>query len=326
MPVTWGILSTAAINRLVLQGARKSDRVDVVAVASRDRERAEGFAREHGIERAHGDYEALLEDPAVDAVYIPLPNALHVDWSIRALEAGKHVLCEKPLARHVDEAERAFDVAERTGQLLAEAFMYRHHPQTKRLRQLLDEGAIGRLRAVRAVHSFDIVARGGPDDVRLRADLDGGALMDVGCYCVNTMRLIADEPEHVYGEQVLGSTGVDMDFHATMSFADDVAGQFFVSFAAPRRQEFEALGTEGSLRLEAPWRLDLGGAFTLRREDEVVPIEVEEADSYQLELEDLSDAIEGAGEPLLGREDAVGNARTIEALYRSATEGVPVEV
>jgi D-xylose 1-dehydrogenase (NADP+, D-xylono-1,5-lactone-forming) len=324
--VAWGILSTAAINRLVLDGARKSDRVDVVAVASRDRARAESFAREHGIERAHGGYEALLEDAAVDAVYIPLPNSLHVDWSIRALEAGKHVLCEKPFGRHADEVERAFNAAERAGRMLAEAFMYRHHPQTKHARQLVDEGTIGRLRSLRAIHSFDIAKRSTGDDVRLSAELDGGTLMDVGCYCVNYMRLLAGEPHRVFGEQVVGETDVDMDFHAAMSFSADVVGQFVASFALPARQELEAIGTEGSLRLEAPWRLDLGGAFTLRREGELVPIEVEESDSYQLELEDLSDAIEGRGTPLLGRDDAVGNARAIEALYRSAEEGSPVDL
>jgi D-xylose 1-dehydrogenase (NADP+, D-xylono-1,5-lactone-forming) len=318
--VAWGILSTAAINGLVLDGARKSDRVDVVAVASRDRARAESYAREHGIERAHRDYDALLEDPAVDAVYIPLPNSMHVDWSIRALEAHKHVLAEKPFGRHTDEVQGAFDVAERVGLHLAEAFMYRHHPQTKRMRELIAGGAIGRLRSMRAVHSFDIAARGGAGDVRLDAELDGGALMDVGCYCVNYMRLLAGEPERIYGEQVLGSTGVDMDFHGTMSFPDEVVGHFVASFALPARQELEAFGTEGTLRLEAPWRLDLGGAFTLRQGGEVTQIEVEEGDSYQLELEDLSDAIEGRREPLLGRDDAVGNARAIEALYRAAEE------
>ena len=138
--VTWGFLSTANINDKVLAGARGSDRVEVVAVASRDARRAESYARERGIERAHGSYEALLEDPGVEAVYIPLPNSLHVEWSIRALEAGKHVLCEKPLSRRAADVERAFDAAARTGNLLMEAFMYRHNPQTVRLKELVDGG------------------------------------------------------------------------------------------------------------------------------------------------------------------------------------------
>ena len=146
----WGLLSTANINRKLLEGVRGTDEATVVAVASRDRSRAEQFAREHGIERALGSYEELLEDPDVEAVYNPLPNSLHVPWSVRALEAGKHVLCEKPLTRRPAEAEEAFAAAERSGRLLMEAFMWRHHPQTRRLRELLDEGVIGRLRLIRA--------------------------------------------------------------------------------------------------------------------------------------------------------------------------------
>ncbi len=174
----WGLLSTAAINAAILGGARETDAAEIVAVASRDLARAEGYAREHGIERAHGSYEALLEDPDVEAIYVPLPNSMHVPWSVRALEAGKHVLCEKPLTRRVAEAEQAFAAAERSGRLLAEAFMWRHHPQTRRLRELLDEGVIGRLRLIRAVFSFPLREA---ENIRLDAELDGGGLMDVGC-------------------------------------------------------------------------------------------------------------------------------------------------
>ena len=148
----WGLLSTANINRKLLAGARGTDEATVVAVASRDRSRAEAFAREHGIERALGSYEALLEDPEVDAIYNPLPNSMHVPWSVRALEAGKHVLCEKPMTRRPAEVEEAFAAARaaRAG-VLEEAFMWRHHPQTLRLRELLDEGVVGRLRMVTGV-------------------------------------------------------------------------------------------------------------------------------------------------------------------------------
>src|SRR5436190_11712739 len=168
-----GILPTARINRAVLTGARLSERVEVVAVASRDSARAEAYAHEHDIERAHGSYEALLEDPGVDAVYISLPNSLHVPWSIRALEAGKHVLCEKPLDRRPEEVERAFDAAGRAGRILTEAFMYRHHPQTKRLAELVASGAIGALRLVRSSFSFTVADEA---NVRLSAELDGGSL------------------------------------------------------------------------------------------------------------------------------------------------------
>src|SRR6478735_8177900 len=155
-PVKWGILSTAHINRKVIPGAHASDKVELIAVASRDLERAEEYAREWKIDRAYGSYEALLEDDDVEAVYISLPNALHCEWSIRALEAGKHVLCEKPMSRHVGDVEAAFDAAERAQRILMEAFMYRHNPQTRRLRQLIDEGAIGDVRVVRSCFSYSL--------------------------------------------------------------------------------------------------------------------------------------------------------------------------
>ena len=310
-----GLLSTANINRAIVAAARDSDAVDVVAVASRDASRAEAYAREHGIDRAHGTYEALLDDPDVDAVYVSLPNSLHVPWSIRALEAGKHVLCEKPLARAAAEAERAFDAADRAGRVLAEAFMYRHHPQTRIVAELVEEGAIGELRAIRAAFSFPLADSA---NVRLRPDLDGGALMDVGCYCVSGTRLLAGEPEHVSGEQVRGVSGVDITFAGTLRFQRDVVAMFHASMALPLRQELEALGSEGTLLVQAPWRVDLGGDVLLRRGDDVERVEVPQANAYALELEDLAAAVAGERGPLLGRADAVGQARTIETLYASA--------
>jgi D-xylose 1-dehydrogenase (NADP+, D-xylono-1,5-lactone-forming) len=318
--VRWGIVSTAEINRLVIPPARASEQVDLVAVASRDRRRAEEYARKWGIERAHGSYEALLEDPDVEAVYISLPNSLHCPWSIRALEAGKHVLCEKPFSRREAEVAEAFDVAERTGRFLMEAFMYRHHPQTRKVKELVEAGAVGDLRVVRAAFSFSL------DDatnVRLRADVDGGGLMDVGCYCVSGCRLLAGEPDRVYGEQVVGPTGVDVVFAGTMRFPGDVVGEFDCGLSLPSRDELEVLGTAGSLFLDDPWHAR-NPVIELRRDGEVERIEVDRADSYGLELENLSGAIRGRVDPLLGRDDAVGQARTIEALYRSAEIGAAV--
>jgi xylose dehydrogenase (NAD/NADP) len=166
-PVRWGILSTAGINHAVLVPAGETDKAEVIAVASRDDGRARSYAREHDIERAYGSYEELLEDPDVEAVYNSLPNSMHVDWSIRALEAGKHVLVEKPLARHPEDVERAYDVAERNGRFLMEAFMYRHHPQTHELKEVVQSGAIGELRPVRAAFSFMLDE---PTNVRLRPE------------------------------------------------------------------------------------------------------------------------------------------------------------
>jgi D-xylose 1-dehydrogenase (NADP+, D-xylono-1,5-lactone-forming) len=317
-----GILSTARINRAVLTGAGLSDRVDVVAVGSRDVARAEAYAAEHGIERAHGSYEALLEDPEVEAVYVSLPNSLHVDWSIRALEAGKHVLCEKPLDRRPEEVERAFDAAERAGRILMEAFMYRHHPQTKRLAELVAGGAIGELRLVRSSFSFPLSDEA---NVRLRAELDGGSLMDVGCYCVSGSRLLAREPAAVSAQQVVGPTGVDVRFAATMSFRDGALAHFDCGFDVDDRSEFEAVGSEGTIVVRDPW-LIRESALEVRRDGEVERVELENPNRYRLELENLADASRGEAEPLLGREDALGQARAIEALYRAAETGEVVAV
>jgi predicted dehydrogenase len=321
-PVRWGVLSTARINDKLLAGARASGEVEMLAVASRDQPRAEAYAREHGIERAYGSYAALLADDAIEAVYVSLPNSMHVEWSIRALEAGKHVLCEKPMSSRVGDVERAFDAAERSGRLLAEAFMYRHNPQIKRLAALVDEGAIGRLRLVRASFGYHLED---PGNVRLRHELDGGALMDVGCYCVSAARLLCGEPERVQGEQVLGGDGVDAMFAGTLRFAGDVLAHFDCGFLADTSEELVVLGEQGSLRLADPWHCRRAG-IELYRDRSCEQIAVETVNSYALELEDLSAAIRGTGAQLLGREDAVGQARTIEALHRSAGEQRAVEL
>jgi D-xylose 1-dehydrogenase (NADP+, D-xylono-1,5-lactone-forming) len=318
--VKWGFLSTAKINDALLAGAAEADRLDVAAVASRDAGRAEAYARARGIERAYGSYEALLAAPDIDAVYISLPNSLHVEWSIRALEAGKHVLCEKPLSRRPDDVERAFDAAERAERVLMEAFMYRHNPQTARLTALVDAGAIGRLRLIRAAFSFPLADAA---DVRLDPSLDGGALMDVGCYCVSGARLLAGEPEEVYGEQVLGGSGVDDLFTGTMRFPGDVVAQFDSGFVLQVRDELEAIGEDGSLFLDDPWH-SRTPVLELRGKTGVEEIVVDVADSYRLQLENMAAAIRGEAAPLLGREDALGQARAIEALYRSAADGIPV--
>jgi D-xylose 1-dehydrogenase (NADP+, D-xylono-1,5-lactone-forming) len=321
MSVRLGILSTARINRLVLAGARDAEGVDVAAVASRDRARAEAYAREHAIPRAYGSYEELLADPDLDAVYISLPNSLHVEWSIRALEAGKHVLCEKPLTRLPQAAEQAFDAAERAGRILTEAFMYRHNPQTARLRQLVDDGAVGALRVVRAAFSFTITDAA---NIRLVADLEGGALMDVGCYCVSGSRLLAGEPERVYGAS-MDEAAVDVVFAGTMWFPNQVVAQFDCGLRLPLRDELEVVGEEGSIFLDDPWHCRKP-VIEVRRDGAVEEILVEPVDSYRLELEDLAAAIRGDAEPLLGREDAVAQARVLDALYRSAADGQAVEL
>jgi predicted dehydrogenase len=320
---TWGIISTADINRKLIPGAHESPRVTLLAVASRDQRRAEEYAREWRIERAYGSYDALLEDGDIEAVYISLPNMMHCEWSIRALEAGKHVLCEKPMSRHPEEVEAAFDAAERAGRHLSEAFMYRHNPQTERLRQLLDEGAIGEVRLIRSAFSYSLFDA---DNIRLRTDVEGGALMDVGCYCVSGSRFAAGgEPLSAYGEAWIGETGTDWVFTGSLRFDGDVLATFDCGTALPERDELEVIGSEGSLFLDDPWHCNLP-VIELRRDGKVERIELEPADSYRLELENVSDAIDGKAELLLGPEDAIGQARTLEALHRSSETGQAVQL
>ena len=322
MAVKWGIVSTADINRKVIPGAQASDKVELIAVASRDGGRAERYAEEWGIERAYGSYDALLEDPDVEAVYISLPNTMHCEWSIRAVEAGKHVLCEKPMSRHAQDVEAAFDAAERAGRLLMEAFMYRHNPQTHRLRELVADGAIGDLRLVRSAFSYSLHDA---ENIRLHTEVDGGSLMDVGCYCVSGSRLLAGEPELVFGRQHLGPTGTDWVFAGTMVFPGDVVALFDCGTSLPERDELEAVGAEGSLFLDDPWHCYVP-VIELRRDGGVERIELRPEDSYRLELENLSDAIRGEAELLLGAEDAIAQARAIEALSGAAETGEAVRL
>jgi predicted dehydrogenase len=321
-PVTWGIISTADINRKVIPGLRASAKTDLVAVASRNQARADEYAREWDIPRAYGSYDELYADPAIEAVYISLPNTMHVAESIKALEAGKHVLCEKPLTRHPKQAKKAFDAADKAGRILSEAFMYRHNPQTKRLKQLVGDGAIGELRLIRSVFSYSLYDQ---ENIRLRTELEGGALMDVGCYNVSGSRLLGGEPEHVYGEAWFGPSGTDWVFTGTIRFPGNVIATFDCGTALPERDELEAIGSEGSLFLDDPWHCN-DTVIEVRRPDGVERIEVEHADSYQLEVENVSDAIRAEGELLLGRDDALGQARTLEALHKSATDGEPVKL
>jgi len=294
-----------------------------VAVGSRDLGRAQAFASEHGVARAHGSYEELLADPEVDAIYNPLPNSLHVEWSIKALEAGKHVLCEKPMSRHPDEVDRAFDVAEREGRVLEEAFMWRHHPQVARTRELIAAGDIGDLRVIRAAFAF---VAADPNDIRLQADLDGGGLMDVGCYCVSGCRTLASaEPVRGYAEYIPGGIGVDVALAATLRFPGDVVAHFDCGVSYLGGDQLEAVGSEGSVFLDDPWH-GREAVIELRRNGLVERIETGPANSYALELADFEAAVRGEDPPLLTRADAVAQARAIEALYTSAERNVPCPI
>ena len=322
MPLRWGILSTANITNKLLDSGTDQE---FVAVGSRDGARAEAYAREKGIARAHGSYEALLADPDVDAIYNPLPNSMHVEWSIRALEAGKHVLCEKPLTRHPEDVDRVFDVARREGRVLAEAFMWRHHPQVARTRELLDSGAIGDLRVIRSAFAY---LQGDPDDIRLHASLDGGGLMDVGSYCVSGSRTLAGaEPELAAADVIPGGHGgVDVALVATLRFPGDVLALFDCGLSYSGGGHLEAVGSDGSILLTDPWHATNPAIVVRRGDGSVQRIDPGPANSYALELTDFEAAVRGEHEPLLGRDDALGQARTIAALYTSAERNAPCPI
>ena len=314
-PVRWGILGTGRITQRFLDGARLTEEARVVAAASRDRRRAEAYAAANDLDRGFGSYDELLADSDVEAVYIALPNGLHHEWTMEALRAGKHVLCEKPYSRHPAEVIEAFDLADATGLVLSEAFMWRHHGQVRRILELLP--TVGRLETVRATFSFV------PDDasdVRLQAGLAGGSLMDVGCYCVSGARLLAgEEPSRVIGSATMGA-GVDLKFSGILEFPSGVTAEISSGFTTDGRV-LEAVGSAGSIRLLDPWSarpasIVVGGIVT----------EFDDEDMYRLEIDDVSSAVRGRSAPLLGRADAMGQARTIEALYRSAASGVAVDL
>ena len=321
-PVRWGILSTARINRALIPPLQGSPESELVAVASREQACADAYAREWGIPRAYGDYRSLLADPDVEAIYISLPNGPHVEWSIACLQAGKHVLCEKPLARAPQDVDAAFAAASRSDRLLMEAFMWRHHPQTAALVELVERGTIGELRLVRATFSSPIP----PADPRFDPALAGGALMDVGCYCVSGSRLLCGEPVTATAHQVVAQSGIDVRLTGTLLFAGDVVAQIDCAFDLPLRQRLEVVGSDGWLEVAWPWNVREPG-IVIRRGDERELVDVGTADAYRLQVDNLSRAIRGLEPPLLGRDDAVGQARAIDTLYRSAEDsGRPVQI
>jgi len=296
----------------------------LLAVASREPATAAAYAKEWGIERAHGSYEALLSDPGIDAVYIPLPNHLHAEWAIRAARAGKHVLCEKPLALDVAEVDAMEKAARESGVVLAEAFMYRHHPQTLKVKELVEGGAIGAVRFVRGTFSFTLDR---PDDVRLRPEWGGGCLWDVGCYPLSFTRfLLGAEPVEVVGSQVLGPSGIDETFAGQLAFPGGVLAQVDAGFRSPFRAEIEIAGSTGTIRVSHPWKPALDQPILLTRGDETEAVAVAECDRYLLEIEDLADCARTGRAPRVSLAESRGNVATIVALLESARSGRPVAV
>lgn len=327
----WGIMSTARIARAFVAALGASETEQALAVGSRDAARAAAFARDLGIPRAYGAYEQLLADPDVEAVYIGLPNRLHAEWSIRAAQAGKHVLCEKPLAVSRAEAEAMFTATRETRVVLLEAFMYRFHPRTLQVKELIDSGAIGQVRLIRAAFGFTVTD---PANVRLSADLAGGALMDVGCYAVNFARMVAGcSPQYVDASARWAPSGVDETLTGALTYPDGPIAQIACSLASSHYHHAQVIGSEGGIEIDEAFTPPLDRPARLRiwrgaRSAAYEEMEFPPLNQYRLEAEGFSRLVRdghGAGPemPLL---ETLDNLATIEALLRSAREGRHVEV
>src|SRR5215510_7937722 len=283
--LNWGLLSTANINRALITPLRASKRNRLLAVGSRTQETADAYAKEKKIDRAHGSYDALLADPEIDVIYNPLPNHLHAEWTIKAVEAGKHVLCEKPLALSVEEVDAMQAAARKHGRVVAEAFMYRHHPQTLKVQEIVKSGSLGTVKLIRGSFSFVLTREG---DVRLNPEWGGGSIWDVGCYPISyTRSALGEEPLEVFGWQVTGQTGIDETFVGQMRFKGDVHAQFDSSFVIPFHAFMEIVGSDGTLNIPNPFKPNENEKIYLTRGDKTETIMIKGQELYIGEVEDM---------------------------------------
>ncbi len=321
--VRWGILSTARIGiRRLIPALRRSQTGTAVAIASRDGARAREMAAKFDIPRAHGSYEALLADPDVDAVYNPLPNSLHLEWTVRAAEAGKHILCEKPLALNAAQAQAMVDACRRAGVLLQEAFMYRFHPQTEELRRRVTSGAIGSPWLVRSAFTFNVAS---DDDIRLNAALGGGGLLDVGCYAVSIARLLLGEPKSGWASAAF-ERGVDVRLAGMLRFSS-AAALVDCGLRTPYRQFCEVVGTDGTVMLPRPFQPEEDPAMLIVRTGaQEEKVEIPGTNQYTLMLDHMGACILEGRPPQFPPEDAVANVRVLDALMASARSGEPTGI
>lgn len=325
--VRWGILGTAAIGlKKVIPGMRRAANVEVAAIASRDLAKAEDAARTLGITRAYGSYEELLADSQIEAVYNPLPNQLHVEWSIKAAEAGKHVLCEKPLGLNAGEARKLLAVQHRTGVRIGEAFMVRTHPQWLLVRELVASGRIGQLRSSVGVFSY---FNTDPANIRNSTETGGGALMDIGCYPITTSRFIfGEEPRRVLG-LIEKDPQMKID-RLTSAILDFPSGQsvFTCSTQLVPYQRSHFLGTQGRIEIEIPFNAPNDRPCRLLLDDGrdlfgggIVTEEFPICDQYTIQAEVFSRAIRGDADVPVGLDDAIKNMAVIDAIFRSGDSG-----
>jgi xylose dehydrogenase (NAD/NADP) len=315
----WGILGPGRIAPRLVRGVAGCSRGELIAVGSRDLDRATAFAAKHGIPVAYGSYEALLDAPDVDVVYVALPNHRHAEWTIRALEAGKHVLCEKPLALDVTEVDAIAAAVARTGRIAAEAFMYLHHPQILRAVELARSGALGRLELMNGTFSFFMANE---DDPRVGPGMGGGSLMDVGCYPVSLARRIAGEDaDRVAAFARFDQQGVDRTFIGQIHFPGGLLAQFDCGFAAPDRERVEIVGSDATLVLTSPFLPEPDGpppSLTMWRGRDATPIDIAYVDQYQAEVEDLTAVILDGTPPRVDLAFSRGTIATLTDLDRAA--------
>ncbi len=337
----WGLLSTARINQRLIPCLQNSERNELVAVASRSQDSAARYAAQYGIPKAYGSYEALLADSAIDVVYLSLPNGLHTEWSVRCAEAGKHVLCEKPLALSVEEVDQLSESAGHYGVTIQEATMMRFHPQTSYVRKLVAEGTIGQVRMGRGLFTFTLER---PADIRLDPAMGGGSAWDLGSYCVSFARTVLQaEPVEAFAVQASGPTGIDVSFSGHLVFPTGAFFHFFSSFAAFTQVDADLLGTRGHLHLDLPWVNRLNQSATVRvvrdhgtkegstfsdglggrtTETQVYT----EVNAYRDEVESMAATVLDGADPVVSLDDSRANVAAVTALHRSVREGRPVVV
>lgn len=326
--VRWGLVSTARINRRLIPAIRASKRGQLAAVASRDFAKGQAYAKEWEIPRVFGSYEEMLASDAVDAVYVSLPNHMHAEWSIKAMQAGKHVLCEKPFAISVEEVDRMAATSRQTGRVLQEAFMYRHHPQTRLVGDMLREGRLGEIRLVRAAFSFYM--GDSPGNVRLVPEYGGGALWDVGIYTISFAQFVYGQlPETAVGQQIIGETGVDDSFSGQLAYSNGRAAQLFGAFNVPFFSMVDIFGSLGRVSLNRPFT----GINDKEREILFTPVngkteklKVKSPELYLGEIENMNAAILDGSPTLITLEESRNHVRTACALYDAAKKRETVRV
>jgi xylose dehydrogenase (NAD/NADP) len=323
----WGILGPGRIAPRIVRALVDNPRGELRAVAGRDRDRARAFADRHGAATTHPTLDALLDDPSVDVVYIALPNGLHAEWTVRALDAGKHVLCEKPFALTVADMDAIAAATARNGRIAVEAFMYLHHPQTLRALELVRAGTLGSVQVISGAFSFLL---DNPSDPRTDPDLGGGSLWDVGCYPVSISRRIAgEEADRVAAFARFDERGVDRTFVGQLHFPSGLLAHFESGFAAPDRERLEVVGSEATLVLDHPFLPEPDGppaGLTVQRDGELETIEVDPVDQYRAEVDDLQAAILDGTPPRVDLAFSRGSIATLVALDKAARAEVGIAV